>query len=333
MWLFPAEIKRRKAMTCIRCQHTDCVKAGSFGKRRVQRWKCTSCKNRFSEPHTKLTRDTFTSQPDAAERALHCLLEGCSIRSTERLTGLNRNTIMRLLLVAGERSARLMDGRVRGLSARYLQCDEIWCYVGKKRRNVRTGDSPEMGDQWIFVAMDAETKLVTAFRIGKRSWESTSSFMRDLYERMAENRRTQITTDGFHFYKQAVADAFGLDADFAQLTKMFGDYGQFDGPDARYSPPRISGVISKVRQGDPDPRHISTSFVERQNLTMRMAMRRFTRLTNAFSKKLSHLKAAVALHFAYYNFCRVHSSLRVTPAMEAGLADHVWSIAELLRAE
>src|SRR6202050_5041809 len=133
-----------------------------------------------------------------------------------------------------------------------------------------------------------------------------------------------------YFYKQAVADAFGLDADFAQLTKMFGDYGQFDSPDARYSPPRISGVISKVRQGDPDPDHISTSFVERQNLTMRMAMRRFTRLTNAFSKKLSHLKAAVALHFAYYNFCRVHSSLRVTPAMEAGLTDHVWSIAELL---
>src|SRR3984957_16505173 len=130
----------------------------------------------------------------------------------------------------------------------------------------------------------------------------------------------------------AVPECFGTDVDFAQLTKMFGDYGQFDTPDARYSPPRISGVISKVRQGDPDPDYISTSFVERQNLTMRMAMRRFTRLTNAFSKKLSHLKAAVALHFAYYNFCRVHSSLRVTPAMEAGIADHIWSIGELLNA-
>ena len=130
----------------------------------------------------------------------------------------------------------------------------------------------------------------------------------------------------------AVPECFGTDVDFAQLTKMFGDYGQFDTPDARYSPPRISGVISKVRQGDPDPEQISTSFVGRQNLTIRMAMRRFTRLTNAFSKKLSHLKAAIALDFAYYHFCRIHSSLRVIPAMEAGLTDHVWSIAELLAA-
>jgi hypothetical protein len=144
--------------------------------------------------------------------------------------------------------------------------------------------------------------------------------------------RTQITTDGLYHYKGFVPACFGLDADFAQLIKMFGDYGQFDTPEARYFPPRISGVISRVRTGDPDPEHISTSFVERQNPTMRMAMRRFTRLTNAFSKKLSHLKAAIALHFAYYNFCRVHSSLRVTPAMEAGLTDHVWSIAELLGA-
>jgi hypothetical protein len=140
--------------------------------------------------------------------------------------------------------------------------------------------------------------------------------------------RVQLTTDGLNHYTVAVPESFGTDVDFAQLTKMFGDHGQFDS--GRYSPPRISGVISKVRQGDPDPRHISTSFVERQNLTMRMSMRRFTRLTNAFSKKLSHLKAAVALHFAYYNFCRTHKTIRVTPAMEAGLTDHVWTIAELL---
>jgi IS1 family transposase len=268
---------------------------------------------------------------DKAESILKLLVEGMSIRSIERVTQVHRDTIMRLLLLAGERSRQLMDAKMRNLQSRYLQCDEIWTYIGKKRRNVRSGDSPELGDQWVFVAMDAESKLVASFRIGKRNWESTSSFMRDLYGRMAEDHRTQITTDGFFFYKQAVADAFALDADFAQLTKMFGDYGQFDSPEARYSPPRISGVISKVRQGDPDPDHISTSFVERQNLTMRMAMRRFTRLTNAFSKKLSHLKAAVALHFAYYNLCRVHGSLRVTPAMQSGIADHVWSIGELLQ--
>jgi len=315
-------------MTCIRCQHTICVKAGSFGKRRIQRWKCTSCKNRFSEPHTKLTRDTFMSAPEAAERALHCLLEGCSIRSTERLTGLNRNTIMRLLLIAGERSARLMDERMRGVNARYLQVDEIWTFVGKKRRIVREGDAPEMGDQWIYVAIDAETKLIPAFRIGKRVRPETWAFLTDLYQRVAN--RVQLTTDGLNHYTVTVPECFGTDVDFAQLVKLFEGTGH--GPDARYSPPRITEVISKVRLGAPDPEHISTSFVERQNLTMRMAMRRFTRLTNAFSKKLSHLKAAVALHFAYYNFCRVHSSLRVTPAMEAGLTDHVWAIAELLGA-
>ena len=315
-------------MTCIRCQHTTCVKAGSFGKRHIQRWKCTSCKNRFSEPHAKLTRDMFLSNPDAAMRALHCLLEGCSLRSTERLTGLNRNTIMRLLLVAGERSARLMDARMQNLKPRYLEIDEIWTWVGKKQKRVRSGDPEEFGSQWVFVAIDAETKLIPSFHIGQRLRGDTTKFMWDLYNRI--EGRTQITTDGLHHYHGAIPMCFGLDADFAQLTKMFGDYGQFDTPDARYSPPRITGVISKVRTGNPDPEHISTSFVERQNLTMRMAMRRFTRLTNAFSKKLSHLKAAVALHFAFYNFCRVHGSLRVTPAMEAGLTDHVWSIAELL---
>jgi IS1 family transposase len=306
------------------------VKAGCFGKRHVQRWKCTSCKNRFSEPHAKLTRDTFLSNPEAAERALHCLLEGCSIRSTERLTGVNRNTIMRLLLVAGERCVRLMDSRMRDLPIRYLELDEIWCYVGKKRARVRSGDSPDFGDQWVYVAIDAETKLIPSFYVGKRVRPDTAAFLWDLYHRLAG--RVQLTTDGLNHYTVAVPECFGTDVDFAQLTKMFGDYGQFDTPEARYSPPRISGVISKVRQGDPDPEHISTSFVERSNLTMRMAMRRFTRLTNAFSKRLSHLRAAVALHFAYYNFCRVHSSLRVTPAREAGLTDHVWAIAELLGA-
>jgi IS1 family transposase len=176
--------------------------------------------------------------------------------------------------------------------------------------------------------MDADTKLIPVFSVGKRTMLTTQEFCWDLYKRLAG--RVQLTTDGFHFYTKAVAECFGLDVDFAQLIKLFGDYGQFDSPDARYSPPRIAEVISRVRLGDPDPDHISTSFVERQNLTIRMQLRRFTRLTNAFSKKLENLKAAVALHFAYYNFCRVHASLRVTPAMEAGLTDHVWSIGELL---
>ena len=267
---------------------------------------------------------------EAAVRAIKCLLEGCSIRSTERLTGLNRNTIMRLLELAGERCQKLLDARMRGLNCRYVQCDEIWTFVQKKQRQVRVrgGDSYEVGDQWVFVAMDADTKLIASYFIGKRSIGSTREFITDLHARLAN--QVQLTTDGFSFYRKAVEEVFGLDVDFAQLIKLYGDYGQHG--TERYSPSPIVEVISKVRIGNPSRDDISTSYVERQNLSMRMAIRRLTRLTNAFSKKLDNLRFAVALHFAYYNFCRVHSSLRVTPAMEASLTDHVWSIAELLHA-
>ncbi len=314
-------------MTCLKCQHQNCKKFGYFGKRRIQRWRCQSCSSTFCEPHTKLTRDTFVSRPDAAIQALKCLLEGCSIRSTERLTGLNRNTIMRLLIVAGLRSAKLMDTRMRGLKPRYLQVDEIWTFVQKKRMRAKGSGNPEIGDQYVFVAIDEETKLIPAYFIGKRTRPDTTTFLWDLYKRLAAP--TQLTTDGLNHYTRMVPECFGLDVDFAQLVKLF-DHGQFDSPEGRYSPSPIAEVISKVRLGNPDPDHISTSFVERSNLSMRMGMRRFTRLTNGYSKKLSHLKAAVSLYFAFYNFCRVHSTLRVTPAMQAGLADHIWSIPELL---
>ena len=314
-------------MTCHNCQ-SICKRSGKH-RNGLQRYSCKQCRKTFTEDHARPLAEMRLPM-DKAESILKLLVEGMSLRSIERVTGVHRDTIMRLLLLAGERSQQLMDAKMRNLNARYLQVDEIWCYVGKKRRNVRSGDSPELGDQWVYVAIDAESKLVPCFRIGKRVRPDTWAFLWDLNQRIAN--RVQLTTDGLNHYTVSVPECFGTDVDFAQLTKMFGDYGQFDSPDARYSPPRISGVISKIRQGDPDPDQISTSFVERQNLTMRMAMRRFTRLTNAFSKKLSHLKAAVALHFAYYNFCRVHSSLRVTPAMQAGLADHVWAIGDLLLA-
>jgi transposase-like protein/IS1 family transposase len=312
-------------VTCHNCQSI----CNRFGKHRngLQRYRCNQCGKTFTEDHTRPLAEMRLPM-DKAESILKLLVEGMSLRSIERFTGVHRDTIMRLLLLAGERCQQLMDAKMRNLSARYLQVDEIWTYCGKKRRNVRSGDSPEVGDQWVYVAIDAETKLIPSFRIGKRVRSDTWAFLWDLNQRIAN--RVQLTTDGLNHYTVTVPECFGTDVDFAQLTKMFGDYGQFDTPEARYSPPRISGVISKVRQGDPNPDQISTSFVERQNLTMRMAMRRFTRLTNAFSKKLSHLKAAVALHFAYYNMCRVHSSLRVTPAMQAGIADHVWGLEELL---
>jgi transposase-like protein/IS1 family transposase len=312
-------------VTCHNCQSI----CNRFGKHRngLQRYRCSQCRKTFTEDHTRPLAEMRLPM-DKAESILKLLVEGMSLRSIERVTGVHRDTIMRLLLLAGERSQQLMDAKMRNLNSRYLQVDEIWTYCGKKRRNVRSGDSPELGDQWVYVAIDAETKLVPCFRIGKRVRPDTWAFLWDLHKRLAN--RVQLTTDGLNHYTVTVPECFGPEVDFAQLTKMFGDYGQFDSPEARYSPPRISGVISKVRTGDPDPDHISTSFVERQNLTMRMQLRRFTRLTNAFSKKLSHLKAAVSLHFAHYNMCRVHASLRVTPAMQSGITDHIWSIQELL---
>ena len=317
--------KAEMTVTCEACN----VTCQRFGKHRngMRRFRCARCKRTYTEPHQRVLDATYIPE-DRIVLALQLLLEGNSIRSTERITQLDRNTIMRLLVLAGERCEKLMDTRMRNLEVKHLQIDEIWTYVGKKQRRIRKSDSPEVGDQWVFVAIDADTKLVPAFHIGKRHRQDTREFLWNLYERISG--RTQITTDGLNHYRTGVPDAFGLDVDFAQLVKLFGDYGQFDSVEARYSPSPIVEVISKVRSGNPDPDHISTSYVERQNLTMRMAIRRFTRLTNAFSKKLANLKAAVAMHFAYYNFCRVHSSIRVTPAMEAGITDHVWTLSELL---
>lgn len=312
-------------MSCEACK-SDCQR---FGKHRngLRRFRCAQCKRTYTEPHRRTLGTMYVPQ-DRAVLALQLLLEGNSIRSTERISRLDRNTIMSLLLKAGERCKVLMDKKLRNLHLQHLQVDEIWTYAQKKARHVSKTDSPEIGDQWVYVAIDARTKLIPSFYVGKRFRPDTAAFLWDLYGRLAN--RVQLTTDGLNHYTVSVPECFGTDVDFAQLVKLFGNYGQFDTPEARYSPPRIVEVISRVRSGDPDPDHISTSFVERQNLTMRMAIRRFTRLTNAFSKKLSHLKAAVALHFAYYNFCRVHSSLRVTPAMQAGITDHIWTIAELI---
>ena len=271
----------------------------------------------------------YTLSAEKKLAVLSGLVEGNSIRSISRMTDVDRNTITSLLVRVGDHCTELLDSRMRNLRCNYIQCDEIWTYVGKKQKRVREDDPPEVGDQWVFVAIDPESKLIPVVTVGKRTEETTWYFMQELAARLAT--RVQLTTDGFHFYRRQVEEAFGEDVDFAQLVKLYGDYGQHDA-EAKYSPSPIVEVISKVRQGDPDPAHICTSHVERQNLTMRMQMRRFTRLTNAFSKKLTNLKAACALHFAHYNFVRIHQSLRVTPAMQAGLTDHVWSIPELLTA-
>jgi IS1 family transposase len=257
---------------------------------------------------------------------LSAMVEGNSIRSVERMTGVHRDTIMRLVVKVGMKCADLMDERLRRLHCRRIQADEIWTYVGKKEKRVGYGDdASEVGDQYVFVAMDSETKLIPCFRVGKRDSVTTYYFIQDLQERLAN--RVQLTTDGFRPYKDAIDDAFGMDVDYAMLVKVYSNSGQAD---TRYSPGEIVDVRTIPITGAPNPRLISTSHIERQNLTIRMQLRRFTRLTNAFSKKLVNLKAACALHFAHYNFCRVHSSLRVTPAMAAGVTERVRELEELV---
>jgi IS1 family transposase len=251
------------------------------------------------------------------------------VRSAERITQLHRDTILKLLVIAGERCAKVMHEQMRNLRCQRIQGDELWCFVGKKQRNVRVEDSPEMGDAWVFVALDADSKLIPAYAVGKRDRATTYKFLETLRNRIAEEHRFQLTTDGFAFYRRGVEDVFAGQADFAQLIKLYGDHGQHDAA-GRYSPAHMIETIVKIRDGRPDRRHISTSFVERSNLSIRMALRRFTRLTNAYSKKLDNLKYACALYFAYYNFCRVHQSLRVSPAVEAGITGHIWTLQELM---
>lgn len=259
-------------------------------------------------------------------QVLNALVEGCSIRSIERMTGIHRDTIMRLGVKAGSKSARLLDQKLINLQVGEVEVDEIWCFVQKKQKHITVSDNRlKVGDQYIFVAMDANTKLIPSYLIGKRNSGNALELMRDLQFRV--NNRFQLTTDGYRPYIDAVEKTFGSNVDFSQLVKV---YGGDESSRERYSPSEIKGIYPTQIMGNPNPSRVSTSYIERQNLTMRMQIRRLTRLTNAFSKKLGNLKAAVALHFAHYNFMRVHSSLRVSPAMEAGLTDHIWSWEELL---
>lgn len=257
------------------------------------------------------------------------LVEGVSIRSVERMTGVHRDTIMRLLNLVGERCSRLLDQHMVGFHSRLLQVDEIWTFCKKKEQRLADEEqtNSELGDQYVFVAIDAETKLVPLFTIGKRDSTNAHYFMQELRDRLNGNGRVQMTTDGFRAYLPAVENAFGSEIDYAQLVKLYG--AENPGP-GRYSPPRVTETVSTTINGNPDPRYVSTSYVERQNLTMRMQMRRFTRLTNGFSKSLRNLKDALALHFAHYNFVRIHGSLKVTPAMAAGIADRVWALEHLV---
>lgn len=265
---------------------------------------------------------------DRQATAISALVEGNSIRSVERMTGIHRDTIMRLLVQVGDGCAALMDDEMRNLQSERIQVDEIWAYVGKKQRHVTSNDNKaRVGDMWTFVALDPDTKLVPSYRVGKRTRVEAMAFMHDLSGRLAN--RVQISSDALRTYIDAVEEAFGADVDYGQAVKFY--EAEPVGP-GRYSPPKVTYQEKTVIAGNPDQRHISTSLVERQNLTMRMSMRRFTRLTNAFSKKVENLRAAVSLHFAHYNYVRVHKTLRVTPAMAAGVSNRLWSMEELVEA-
>jgi IS1 family transposase len=256
------------------------------------------------------------------------LVEGNSLRSTCRMTGVAMNTVLKLLAELGDACATFHQEQVRNVNAKRIQCDEIWQFVYAKARNVPEDKQGTFGygDVWTWTAIDPDTKLIVSYLIGPRRPSMAFELMTDVASRLAG--KVQLTTDGLYWYPHAVEQAFGIDVDYAVLQKHYGQ-GSPSGQ-SRYSPARLTGISREVIRGNPDERHISTSIIERQNLTMRMSMRRFTRLTNGFSKKLENHAHAVAIHFFHYNFCRIHKSLRVTPAIESGLSDHVWSLEEMI---
>ncbi|MGI8745137.1 MAG: IS1 family transposase [Bryobacteraceae bacterium] len=266
---------------------------------------------------------------DPARRAtvIRCLVEGNSIRSTVRMTGVAKGTVVKLLVEIGAACSKFQDEKLRNLPLKRIQCDEIWSFVGCKQKNLTTenADKQIAGDVWTWTAIDADTKLVPCWLLGKRDAESATEFIQDLADRLAN--RVQLTTDGLKVYLNAIIDAFADDIDYSILHKV---YGADVAGEARYSPAKCIGCEKQEVLGNPDPKHISTSYVERANLTMRMSMRRFTRLTNAFSKKVENHAAAVALYFMWYNFGRVHQTLKMTPAMAAGIESHPWSVAEVI---
>ncbi|MEE9613644.1 MAG: IS1 family transposase [Thermodesulfobacteriota bacterium] len=264
---------------------------------------------------------------DKQKQIIAALVEGNSIRATCRMTGAAKGTVLKLLKDVGEACSEYQDKAFRNLSSTRIECDEIWSFCYAKKKNVPEEKKGKFGygDIWTWTAICADTKLVPSWHIGRRDVKTAKRFMGDLASRL--KNRIQLTTDGYKAYLEAVDYAFGTDVDYSQLIKV---YGTVQENQTRYSPAKCMGTEKKPINGKPDSKKISTSYVERQNLTMRMSMRRFTRLTNGFSKKVENLAHAVALHFMYYNFCRIHKTLRVTPAMEAGVTNKLWEIEDIL---
>lgn len=300
-----------------------------FGKHRngLRRFRCMGCKKTYTEAHSRVLDTMYIPQAKAV-LALQLLLEGNSIRSTERITGLDRNTLMSMLMKAGTRCQRLMDEKLKNIDVFDVEVDEIWGFVQKKESHKMKHEKQVevIGDAYCFVGMERNCKLVLCHHLGKRDQLSTNIFMRKLADATSQHR-FQLTSDGFKPYAHAVKNHLRKPVDFARLIKV---YGVSRDGEQRYSPAEVVDAVPTPVFGNPVKALICTSHVERVNLSIRMGMRRMTRLTNGFSKKWDNLEAAYSLWFAYYNFCRVHQTLKVTPCMEAGLENHIWTIAELI---
>lgn len=323
-------------MTCHNCS-AICKKFGKFGPQRIQRYRCNQCKKTFSEEHEKAPRVARPEGPlgkmrismDKAEMCLKLMLEGMSVRSIQRVTGLHQETILDLLVLAGERCEKLMTERIKGIAVKDVEADEIWGFVQcKNRHKMHKGiTDPHVGDSYAFVGIERNTKLVLAWHLGQRDMTNTEAFTEKLHE--ATSGQFQLTTDGWKPYENAVSYSLGTRVDYAMLIKV---YAMDREGEQKYSPPEVVETVTRVMIGNPDPSRICTSIVERSNLSIRTSVRRLTRLTNAFSKKWENLKAMLAIYFAYYNFCRIHSTIRCTPAMESGITKTVWTLHDLLTA-
>jgi IS1 family transposase len=257
------------------------------------------------------------------------LAEGSSIRSIERITGVHRDTIMRLGVRVGKGCEMLMDSKMQDLGCNYLQLDEVWGFIGKKERHCSVDDNPEYGDVWTFCAIDSETKLLPSFKCGKRNAETANAFVQDIANRV--RNRVQISTDALGAYRESIERAFGADVDYGQIVKVY-THDAAQHPERKYSAPHFASAYRRPIAGNPEMERVSTSHVERLNATTRLHVKRLSRLTLAFSKKFENFQAAVALHFAYYNFVRRHNTLRCTPAMAAGIERDFWSVTQLVEA-
>jgi transposase-like protein/IS1 family transposase len=310
-------------MNCPDCD----VRCASFGKHRngLRRFRCGQCGKTYTEAHSN-PLGSMTVPMEKAVLALRMLLEGASIRSVERTVEIHRDTILKLIVLAGHKCEKIMGRYIRNVVVRDVECDEVWSFIGKKEKRVTPEDDQNLGDCYTFVAIERNTKLVLNSAMGKRDQFTTNSFIEGLRDAIKPSTSFQITTDGFAAYKHSIPDTFGDYVDYAMLIKVYHNPSEGE---ARYSPPEVKSTEVVPVCGNPDPARICTSIIERSNLSIRMGCRRFTRLTNGFGKKWENQWAAVALWYTYYNFCRVHKSLRVTPAMESGVANHVWSVRDL----